>query len=1020
MATTTTCPHCGKLLKSIRPFEPGTSLKCPQCHESFRTGESARHSTGSKPPSLPQSVPTTANSPQARTWGSRSGFTLFIALTLVAVVGCAWYFGKSYLSNHPANPNGVAGGNAEPAARVTPMQLLAGLPKDKYPRPGPEGQAARDAANEWLKANVAGKTVDVQFVVDDVELVEQGDGTHHANMRVTIDPKLDGPASLNEGVWGGDFKFEGIPYYVEYWGETPLWAGLDQTAADKLRELKGKTVDFQCKTNDFELQEGDNAGQLKLVVTFAEIKPPEDKPAPPAKSPELPLVAGNAPVDKRDRPELPAENGNENPPAAKPGPPVAFASTGPPGVLQRANPSSILDVAWSPDGRQVVAFDNGGSATLWDVTTRRGRDVSPTNEGPETAGALRNRNRHVTFSPDGKILVVGTTWKVAVIDLPAGRIRWETGAEFGMGPLVIDPGVKAVAVLVPNPDNNYGPTVSVRDIAKGTELFRGPSVEEKTPLAVSPNGKLLAIEDSVNTKIRLFDVMARQELPGIIGVRYAADMMFSADGGRLLLPDVSGDSQVWDVSSPSRPSLVQRTAIAQDGLLGKLRADGKYTTLSGNARTVASWKPEGGTVVLLDATTGANQTTLNSGAQGEYPPEISCVALNGDGSRAALGTVDGTIVLRDAGQKTRSVPALATLRFTRPGQFRDVDKELTAPPERVWISPDGKWLITCGRTTTVWDLPARRQHMVLALNDGLELVSNATPDVSNVLKQSGDTPFPVPLNVSGWLLRSDGRTLSVSTYGPHLALGRGCVWNYDLTDFKHRLDYNAPVSYGMKSSPDGRYAASLQYKRPDVNNQGSDYRPELVILDGQSGKVKKSLGTFSAGPGSEININSTLAFSADGKILAAVVYPLGVGSSLKIWNWESGQEIPTTAEAPGKFLDVVDSGRLLVTGGEWAERAVFYDIQTGTRHHELDPSLGHASRVTMQAFAPVGTVFATGDEQGIVLIRDLTTGAERARVQAHDKSITAIGFSHNGQQLATCAADGEVKIWALSSLVVSN
>ncbi len=1037
MATTITCPHCGQLLKSIRPFEPGALLKCPQCQERFRYEDPTKASVGTTPP-LPKSAEPTAADPCVnKTSGGRMGFRLFAGLAILVLAGCAWYFGRGLLSGNKTNsgsyhPENLAERGAGGAARVTPMQLLSSLPQDKHPKPGPDGQAQRDAANQWLKANVAGKTVDVQFVVEDVEILDQGDGTHHANMRVTINPKLDGPASLNEGVWGGDFKFNGIPYYIEYWGENPLWSGLSQSDAEQLRGLKGKQVDFRCKTNDFELQEGDDADQLKLVVTFAEIKPPGDKPAPPPESretptpesPEAPLVAANTPANKRDRGSSPAEETNENPPAARIGPPKEFASAGPPGVLQRdENPSSILDVGWSPDGRQVVAFDNGGLATLWDVTTSRGRDVSPTNEGPEKAGALRNRNRHVAFSPDGKTLVVGTSWKIAVVDLPAGRIRWETGAEFGMGPLVIDPGMNTIAVLVPTSDNEYAPTVSVRDLAKGTELFRSPPVQEGIPLAIAPNGKLLAIEDGVKTKVRLFDVPARKELPGITGVARAADMVFSSDGGRLLLPEAGYDSQVWDVSDPTRPSQLKRTPIGQDGLLGKLRADKKYTTLSGDAHTIASWKPESDTVVLLDATTGATQTTWNTGSQGESQPEISCVALNTDGSRAAIGTIAGTIVLRNAGQTTRSVPTLATLRFTRPSQFLRDDKDLDSPPHNVWFSPDGKWLITNGKTTTVWDIPARRQHMVLALNVGDEVFANRPKDIPEPFGGGFNKGIgPLRLNVTGWLLRTGSRTLTVSVAN---SVAGYCYWHYDLIKSQHRMDYNDPMSAGMKSSPDGRYAASWQYKRPDQNDRRPEDRPELVILEAQSARVTKSLGAFGTPQYlGEFNALSKLAFSADSRLLAAEVYgrpgTRGGSATIKLWNWESGQEIPTTAQAPVKFLDLVDSGRLLVTDIDRSEKVVFYDVQTGTRHHELDPSLGHASRVTAQAFAPIGPAFATGDEQGILLIRDLASGAERARVKAHDKSITAIGISHNGQQLATCAADGEIKIWALSSLLVSD
>jgi WD40 repeat protein len=56
---------------------------------------------------------------------------------------------------------------------------------------------------------------------------------------------------------------------------------------------------------------------------------------------------------------------------------------------------------------------------------------------------------------------------------------------------------------------------------------------------------------------------------------------------------------------------------------------------------------------------------------------------------------------------------------------------------------------------------------------------------------------------------------------------------------------------------------------------------------------------------------------------------------------------------------------------------------------------------------------ATGGEDGLIHLRDLTTGKELARWKAHDSAVTALTFSPDGKLLVSGADDGAVRVWDL-------
>jgi hypothetical protein len=145
-------------------------------------------------------------------------------------------------------------------AYTSAEQLLVGMPPDKHPKSGEDAAPERRAANQWLKENVLGKTVEWTSTVGDVRL-EEAEGNrytaaidldHHKHVRFGADNGIafggiklgkafalaaltdDGPDQSPPKLGSADNG----PYL--YWGK------VDERLAKKLRDLKGTKVTFRA------------------------------------------------------------------------------------------------------------------------------------------------------------------------------------------------------------------------------------------------------------------------------------------------------------------------------------------------------------------------------------------------------------------------------------------------------------------------------------------------------------------------------------------------------------------------------------------------------------------------------------------------------------------------------------------------------------------------------------------------------------------------------------------------------
>jgi WD40 repeat protein len=317
-------------------------------------------------------------------------------------------------------------------------------------------------------------------------------------------------------------------------------------------------------------------------------------------------------------------------------------------------------VAFSPDGKMLLTVDSNQTAHLWD--TAKGNPIG-------TPLQLSNAVRTVTFSLDGKTVMIATSDQARVFEAATGKeIGW---------PLQFDDWVSCVAF---SPD---GKTLLRGSRDSGARLWEratgkaiGPPLQHQDSVSrvtFSPDGKTV-LTCSLDEPARLWDVTTGKPIgPALQGLVTA--VVFRSDG-KVVLTGGGSTAQLWEartgkaISPPLQHECpVNAVAISPDG------------------KTMLTFS-EDGITRLWEAATGKAIA-----ARGHFQGHVKGLVM------PVAYSPDGKMVLICDNITGRPCPMqLSTVDMTK-NIGPPLMHSLGLAGEALAFSPDSKWLLTCERST---------------------------------------------------------------------------------------------------------------------------------------------------------------------------------------------------------------------------------------------------------------------------------------------------------------------------------
>jgi len=340
---------------------------------------------------------------------------------------------------------------------------------------------------------------------------------------------------------------------------------------------------------------------------------------------------------------------------------------------------------------------------------------------------------------------------------------------------------------------------------------------------------------------------------------------------------------------------------------------------------------------------------------------------------------------------------LITIRGSQPSFVR-----------RVFLGPDGRWMINAGEDNTarLWELPGgterlainERVHQAIFNADGTKMVTLGTESWVTVWDLTKRRKLKVLRGhdrmVQSVALSRDGTLVATGDEG-----GKVKIWSASLG---RELGEEATWQNVAVYSPDGRRIVS------------SAFLQGWTVRSSQSGHV-----LLRVHPANEVIVS--IAFSPDGQRIVTA----GSHKAAKVWEVDSGRLLLTLRGHRRQVYCVAYSrdGRLIATGS-FDGTVKIWDARNGNelRTLHMDPLQPYAltgySHVLLSVeFDESTSRLITGNSQGRAKVWDVETGRLLTELRAGSSQDWVAAKLHpDGSQIATCADEsGAIRLWNMRS-----
>jgi WD40 repeat protein len=675
------------------------------------------------------------------------------------------------------------------------------------------------------------------------------------------------------------------------------------------------------------------------------------------------------------------------------------------------------EVALSDDGRWMAVGSFQGPVLLWDIEAEREVAVLKGHLDRVTCAAIAPETRRIaTGSADHTIRIWdlqsglpvrtlrGHAKEVTSITFaPDGHhlisasrdttVRvWslETGAETAMfwdsaESVALDGGGRLLA--------SSGHGITIRDAATGRELLaasgHGSGVDT---LAYGPDGTRIASAGDL-AWVHVWDAATGRELRTFAGGsdRAVEAAAFGRDGTRLI--GVTGNEiLVWDVATGKMLSSHRNPKGAFSASKLILSSDGSRSALG----------LLDGTVQVLDVDSGKDLVQF-SGRDADLEGlnrTIHSMAFSADGGQLAAGDLDGWVRLFNLEER----------KYV--GTFGSAEQR-QGRAKSLAFNPKGTWVVLGGETgqVQVWDARTRRllrgfpghRSPVTALafqTDGRWLASGGGDgmvhlwDVAEIVPTEGFSPQSEEAPHPIFTLRGHDGAITSLAFG--LDGSRLISGSEDRTVRCWVVDdpKKSPPGIQPVFSPDGKLMALKQLTSPT----------RVIIRSVDDGKeVGRKLVAPDLGP---------IVFSPDGQRLI-----MAEGQGIRSWPFRGGDDALTKLEGPPPDHSVrelsLDGSRFAARVSGEERRLIVWDTASGKLiKKQNNPSMFESYPLGRVALSPDGRTVAWSVAHTVspVTLLDLTT-KKVADMDSHNIN-SILGFDRFGRLFASVGSfDSIIRMW---------